>query len=275
MISIIVLSSDGYSDCWEPLFMSFKKYFSGIENYELILSTNTKTYSYPGLEINTITHGLTSAWSKRLKDTLDKAKNDIVLVLVEDFFLRSKINSKAFNTVVNLMINEEIDHIRLMNSGGKFKTDKSDFKILERITESTNHRFLYLPGLWKKKVLKKYLVDFEMPYMAEKMGNQRSKLLKDQFYAISQNYIQENGQLYYCSSSGAIYKGKWVDWVIEFLEKHQLEIDLTIRGLGTKEYNANMRNKTLVGLLKTPISTFKSLLSIVLLFFKVKLKFKN
>jgi len=275
MLSVIVLSSDGYSECWEPLFMSFKEYFTGIENYELILSTNDKTFSYPGLEIKMITHGLEAAWSKRLKDSLDQAQNDLVLVLVEDFFLRSKMNSKAFHTVVDLMNNEDIDHVRLISYGGKYKTKKSEFKILEKIVKKTKHRFLYLPGFWKKEILKKYLVDFEMPYMAEKMGNLRSKLLKDNFYCISQDYIKNNGQFYHSSASGAIYKGRWKEWVKDFLEKHKLEIDLNKRGLGTKEYNAEMRKKTFKSLLKTPISTSKSLFSIVTLFFQVKLKLKK
>ena len=51
MLSLVILSSDGYSDCWDPLFYTLKKYFPGIEKYEIILSTNTKSYSFPGLNI--------------------------------------------------------------------------------------------------------------------------------------------------------------------------------------------------------------------------------
>ncbi len=273
MLSVIVLSSDGYSDCWEPLFMSFKKYFSGIENYELILSTNTKTYTHPGLKIKTVTHGIDTAWSKRLQNTLDQAKNDVVLVLVEDFFLRSKLNSEIFQKIIHLMLTDKVDHVRLIYY--RYKIEESEFPYLDKISKKTRHRLLYAPGLWKKQVMKKYLVDFEMPYMAERMGDFRAKILDDKFYSISQEYIKENGEFYDCYDSGALYKGRWKNWVVAFLKKHNLELDLSKRGFENEEDNIKMRNKTWLGLIKSPVSTFKSLSSVVILFFKVKLKLKS
>jgi len=170
------------------------------------------------------------------------------------------------------MQKEEIDHVRLLCYEDKFKAVKSNFPLLYKIEQRTNHRFLFLPGLWKKQILKKYLTNFEMPYMAEKMGNQKAQFLKDQFYSISQEYIKEKGQLFDSSSSGAIYKGKWVEWVKLFSDKHNLTIDFSKRGFGNDAHNKRMRNKTLIGLLKAPISTFKSLASVAILFVKVKLK---
>jgi len=271
MMSIVVLSSDGYSDCWQPLFLSLKKYFSGIEKFELILSTNSKSYNYPGLEIKTITHGDVS-WSKRLKDTLDKAENELVLVIVEDFFLRSKLDADILQTLLDLMNNmDKIDHIRLADYGNKFKTVKTEYDTIDKIAEKTTHRFLYLPGIWKKQVLKKYIVDFESPYMAEKMGNIRSGIFDDGFYCISKQYIKENGNLYHSSSSGAVYKGRWAKWVGNFCKDNSIDLDLSKRGHTDKDYNENVRKKTLMGLVKSPVLTSKSVFNIVKLYLKVKI----
>ena len=128
MISIIILSSDGYSDCWNPLFTSFKKYFEGIENYEIILSTNSKEYSFPGLNVLSLTNGINTPWSKRLQMSLEEAKYDIVLVMVEDFVLRSKINSKDFYQLVELMQDSNnVGHIRLLSVVNKLSTKPSNY----------------------------------------------------------------------------------------------------------------------------------------------------
>ena len=78
--AIVVLSSDGYSDCWDPLFGSLLKYFPEIKNHEIILSTNSKEYNFHGLEVKCICHG-NAPWSKRLKNSLLEAKHDIVFII--------------------------------------------------------------------------------------------------------------------------------------------------------------------------------------------------
>lgn len=165
---------------------------------------------------------------------------------------------------------ESIDHIRLIYY--RYKVEKSEFPYLDKISKKTRHRLLYLPGLWKKQVMKKYLVDFEMPYMAERIGDYRAKILDDNFYSISQDYIKEHGDFYDCYDSGALYKGRWKNWVVDYLREHNIELDLSKRGFENEKDNIKSRNNTWIGLLKTPVSTFKSLWNVVMMYIKVKLK---
>lgn len=275
MISIIVLSSDGYSDCWNPFFTLIKKNFPDINNHELILSSNELTYSHEGLNIVSLTNGLNASWSKRLELSLNKAKNDVVLVVIEDFFLRQKVDINLFNQLVHLIESKkEIDHIRLRYKLNKYKVKKSRFELLEEIEAYTKHRFLYLPGLWKKHVLKSYLKDFESPYMAEKMANYRSYIRQDGFYSISNEVVQKYGQIYDCYGSGAIYKGKWNKWVQPYLEKNNIDINYSIRGVVTKEYEKNSRKSTKVNLMKEPLMMSRSFISLISLLIKEKLPFK-
>lgn len=64
MISFIVLSYDGYADCWDPFFTLLKKYFPESKEFEIILSTTTKSYEFEGLNIKTLTHGNDAPWGK-------------------------------------------------------------------------------------------------------------------------------------------------------------------------------------------------------------------
>jgi len=214
MFSFIVLSSDGYSDCWDPFFKQYEKYFPKISDSEIILSTNNKTYNHKTLNIKVLKHGNDLSWSERFMLSLEAAKYEIVLPLSEDFLLRSKVNEATFSAVLKMMMEEEnIDHIRLLRKD-VYKTQKSNFAHLDAIDLKTKKRFIFSPGLWKKSVLKKYLLKHENPWMAEKMGDLRAKVYKDGFYCISKDYVENNGQLYDTFFSGVIYKGKCATYVV-------------------------------------------------------------
>lgn len=268
MLSIIVLSSDGYSDCWEPFFFLLKKNFPEAKQYEIILSSNNKSFEFEGFNIKSLLHGKETSWSKRLRLSLDYATNDIVMVLVEDFFILSKLNFKIFsNLLLQISKSDKIDHIRLLYKLDKVKTKGSEYQYLDEIVAKSKYRFLYLPGLWKKDVLQKYVVDFETPYMAEKMGDFRSWMLKDGFYAISKEFVRRGSRFYDCSTSGAVIKGKWGPWLPDRLKENNIELDFNKRGF--KEFNSNKkaRNSIYKNLLLNPKTTFDSMLSIVKLVF--------
>ena len=268
MISIIVLSSDGYKDCWDPLFQLFLKYFPEIKKNEVLLSTNHNDYTHDGIDIKVLKHG-NVPWSLRLKKSLEFATNDIVLVLVEDFVLRSSVDNNILESFVLRMQNEpSIDHIRLLSTMEKTKVKPSAFPNLDKIEQNAKLRYLYLPGLWKKEVLNSYLVDFESPFMSERMGDLKSKIMNHGFYAVSYDFVKSRGQFYDCPTSGTIFKGKWANWVPEFFNRENISMDFDIRGFTTKEFRRKTRVRSKFQLLITPISTIKSFLSYFNIYFK-------
>jgi len=211
MISILVLSSDGYSDCWNPFFDLLYKNYPDCVDHEILLSTNTKTYQHPKLTIKSITHNLEDSWSKRFRNSVLEAENDIIFVVVEDDFLRSKIDSKMMNQFITLMKeNQKIEHIRLLSTFDRTKMKSSDMEYLEEIESITKLRLTYLPALWKKEILLKYLTNFEAPFLAEKMADFKSWMCDDGFYAVSRDYVKQNGQFFDGMASGGLFRGKWV-----------------------------------------------------------------
>ena len=120
----------------------------------------------------------------------------------------------------------------------------------------------------EEKVLHKYVVNFETPYMAEKMGDLRSWVLNDGFYAIALDYLKNKGKLYDCASSGALIKGKWGTWLPDRLEENDIKLDFSIRGFKTLESNKKGRLNVQLYLIKHPILTLRSIFSTLMLFFK-------
>ena len=263
-VSIIVYSSDQYADCWDPFFTLFKKNFSTRYEHEILLLNNTKEFSVKDLEIRVIKCGKNTIWSKRLQTGLLQAKYELIFLIGDDFFLLSKMNPAHFEEQIeNIIHKNKIDHIRLLHKPDKFKTEKSGFSNLEKISKYTKYRFLFAPGLWKKKALLNYLVDFESPFMAEKMGTYRSWILDDGFYCLSKEFISVNGRLYDCGSSGVIVKGKWASWSVPLLNNENLGINFDKRGIRKEEEKKSAMNAARLHQVKNFRSTLKSYLSVL------------
>ncbi|MCA0931052.1 hypothetical protein LCM02_01235 [Lutimonas saemankumensis] len=272
MISVLILSSDGYSDCWDPFFKLLNKNFPESRDYEILLSTNSKSYNHSDLPVRIINHKAGTAWSKRFKDSVRQASYDIILLLVEDDFLRSRIDSILLNDFVSLMkASEEIAHIRLLSTFDRTKMKSSIYDNLEEIQTRTKLRLTFLPGLWRKNILLKYLVEYESPFMAEKIADFKSWYYRDTFLAVSRDYVEKNGQFYDGMPSGGLFRGKWADWVVDVFEENEINIDYSIRGFATNEFRKTTRLKSRIQMLKSPITTMRSFLSLFLVIIKTKL----
>ena len=112
----------------------------------------------------------------------------------------------------------------------------------------------------------KYVKDYESPFISERFGNIRSRIYRDGFYCVSKKYIESNGQFYDCEPSGIIFKVKWPLWVVPLFEKEGIKMDFSIRGLVTKEFRKNARRNSKLEMIKNPISTSKSIISVSVLY---------
>ncbi|HEY9115349.1 MAG TPA: hypothetical protein VIN10_11675 [Bacteroidales bacterium] len=266
-LSIVVSSSDGYDDCWDPFFTLLKNYFPGIEGIEVLLSTQTKDYSSPGFNLKVVKHGKKAAWSQRLRQTLEQTSHKIVLFLDEDSFLRSEVNMSLLTKLVDLMDkNNEIGHIRFAK--GNWEASPTEWEFLQELKPFSRQRFMMLIGLWNKEVLLKHLVDHETTWSIEKWANIRSNILKDRFFCVSRSVIESDGSPYNAAENGGIYKGKWIeDYVVPLFSKNNIEIDFSKRGF--TDQKARLASRLMIRLepFLHPVLTCKSIQSIISLKF--------
>ena len=104
--------------------------------------------------------------------------------------------------------------------------------------------------------------------MAEKISGYRSWIRKDGFYSITQQYVDEFGQVYDTFNSGFIFKGKWVPWGLDFLEQEKLNISIKQRGILDKDKMGQTRIQSRINMIKDPINTLRSFSSVLLLYIK-------
>jgi hypothetical protein len=263
-LTIFVSSCDAFSDCWDPFFTLFKRHWPEYSG-RIILATETKSYTFPGLNIicpcvqNDFSRKLT--WSEITTLTLAHLNTPYFLLLLEDYFIKSPVNHREFLKMFEIMQAEDYSHLMLIPMPGKNLPSKYDF-LLERAANAP-YRFSTQVGIWKTKQFISYLRPHESPWLAEMWGSKRAARIPDSFYALSNDYIETNGYIIDYFIRGGVQKGKWVTGVPEFLQANGFHnIDFSIRGTYSTPvvppFHQRIRNK-----LKSFPDEIKSWLSVL------------
>ena len=85
---IIVSSCDAYSDLWTPFFNSLFQHWEDCP-YPIYLLTEEKECNIEN--VTTIKAGKNTNWSDRLITASKELRTERILLILEDFFLRSKV----------------------------------------------------------------------------------------------------------------------------------------------------------------------------------------
>lgn len=95
-MKLVVLSCDKYEPCWKPFFTLLDKYYP--HHPETVLITETKDCPYcKTIKINS------PIWSERFREGLKQIKDNEVLIMLDDFFIRQPVDEKRINEAENLL----------------------------------------------------------------------------------------------------------------------------------------------------------------------------
>lgn len=94
MLDIVIMSCDSYSDCWQPFYKLYTKYFPN--NYKTYIVTETKDCTY----FDTIKKQ--GAWTKRLREALQELNSEYVLLMLDDYFIHDKVDKNIIEKVLRL-----------------------------------------------------------------------------------------------------------------------------------------------------------------------------
>lgn len=91
-MKILVLSCDKYEPIWEPFFILLDKYYPNHPKCYLVTETKICPYCAT-INVNIQT------WTRRFKTALEQIKDDTVLVLLDDFFIRKPVDEKRIENI--------------------------------------------------------------------------------------------------------------------------------------------------------------------------------
>ena len=230
--SILVNSSDGFEDCWDPFFTLLKKYWPEC-SAPIYLNTETKTWQHLDFDIHcTAVQGEQQrrlTWSECLIRALDQIETPLVLYFQEDYFIHQPVRPEVISAAVdNMVAHPEVKHIALTRHGSLGPYEQYPVEGLQKIRQKAKYRISTQAALWRVETLKSYLRPEENGWMFEIYGTWRAQRKQECFLCASFDSERGGPAIDYLHTG--IIKGKWLPAIKPVFERHGINIEYDKRG---------------------------------------------
>lgn len=157
ILSIVVVSTDSYSDLWPDFFKCLKDNWPDCP-YKVYLVNNTLNPNIDGVEV--INCGENAQWSERTRIALNKIPTKYVCCLLEDFFISDKVDTAVVKEAIDFMEKEGFLYYKIL-SLSKFTTENyKSIPYLQTIPASYRYGISLMASIWDKN------------YFLEKIGKE-------------------------------------------------------------------------------------------------------
>lgn len=244
-LTILINTSDNFEDCWDPFFTLFARYWPNCP-YSIVLNTEVKDYSYPGLSITASRVALGASrrltWSECLASCLDSIDTPYIFYLQEDYFLEASVQTDSFEQMIDVMRADKADVIRIMECGGSGPWHPTENPLLWEINQRAKYRIALQAAIWRKDVLRRHLRNHESPWQLEAFGSARARRLRsERVLCVNRDRFHGPGKEIFPYTPTGVVSGKWERHVVEPLfSAHGIAVDFSIRGFFDR---LNHRNK--------------------------------
>jgi len=202
-MKILVLSCNKYKICWKPFFTLLDKYYPNHPKCYLVTETENCEYCET-ININN------NSWTYRFKKALEQIDDDEILVMLDDFFIRKRVDYKRIEKI------KFTDNIACYNFEQQYREPALHCK--EWDIQKNNQVYLNScqPTLWNKNILIERLNENKSPQDWEWI-----KIDSPYIHFINnQDLIIDIGKTY--DMNWGIVRGKISKECLEFLEKEGL-----------------------------------------------------
>ena len=245
-LAVLITSCDAYEDVWDPFFLLLDRYWTDIP-YRVYLNTETRQYNkkfnhfqVESLTLSDISVSKNVSWSQRMKLALERIDEEYVFILIEDFFLRERVQTELIEKIISMMDKDhEMGSVQLFGTRINCDTQRQNVQSLELDIFKIEKGFakvVFVPTIWRKTTLLKWLRPHESIWAFESCGSARAYRwkYKDQSYRVNSpaifNYLWEKDC--YC-----VVNGRWMlhPLLTSLFEDNNIVIDYTLRGTITME----------------------------------------
>lgn len=231
--TIVVNSCDAYEDLWLPFFTLLKRRWPDCP-YPVLLNTESREFHLDGLDIRRAAlQGAPASlsWSDRLRQTLKQVDTPFVLLLLDDFFLESPVDTERFAQCLAWMKNDA--KLACFSFVPTIWPNVEDGKYpgFQRRPRRAAYTANCQAGLWRTKTLLKLLRRKENLWEFEEYATIRANHTNLEFYAAAKDapLIMD----YDWRPGGAVHRGKWTRHVPQLLQEIGVPMDLSLRGTDT------------------------------------------
>ena len=249
-LAVVMSSCDTYEDLWYPFFECFDRFWKDIP-YKVYLNTEHKKYDDSKNSFKVETLNLVKKtkkevpWSKRFLQALDRIEEEYILLTLDDYFLCDTIDNKYLEEIMDVM-DKEKDIASFQLNGTRIRNENpGNYQVKDQLEYNLIHkngwRTHFIPTIWRKSVLKKWLRPWESIWGFEGYGSERTRKKKniEKVYIVSHPIIYDYLWIKDCS---AVVHGKWIDEpeLTNFFKDNDIKVDYSKRGKMTvAEYVAS------------------------------------
>jgi len=258
--TILVNSSDGFSDCWEPFFKLFTLYWPNCK-VKILLNTETADWSFPGLDLycTRVAIGCKKlTWSECLIRALDQIDTPLLLYFQEDYFLERFVDVHLVQEFASMMGEDvTIKHIGLTHFGSGPPFHLISDSRLWKIDQKSRYRISTQAGLWRTETLRSYLKPDENGWMFEILGSARAKKRHECFLTVNRDIFCPAITPIFQYTHTGIIKGKWHPNMPSLFNKHNIKMDFQKRGIHQESHWIFRKIGTLKKLSSSPKSLMR------------------
>ena len=213
-IPLIVSSCDKCSDLWQPFFYLVKKNWPDFYR-RVYLCTDSETFAYDEFDIACpLRMQSGSTWSENLMTLLKRMDEDHVLLMLEDFWLKEKVDETQLHQCEEIIKNDStIGFICLVHQLDPSPDNPAseNYPYLIEYGQNTPYRVTTQAGLWRRDYLLSLLRKHESAWWFEMFGSKRSK--RSEYHS----YVVEKSVFSY-DDGGVLFRGCYVEEYINFFK---------------------------------------------------------
>jgi hypothetical protein len=231
--TVFVNSTDSFEDTWEPFFHLLHEYWPEVQR--VVLNTETKSYSHPGIEIVSTRVARPGEgripWGECILRALDHIPTELFVYLQDDYFLYDSVLANRVRDAAAVMLAENLDCLRLMECGDTGPFEPTPYDWLWSLSRQARYRISLQAEIWSKTGIRKYLRSHESPWQMEVWGTKRAARIPGRIWCVSRDiYGDEDRQIIPYVPTG-IVKGRWYEPAVGTLfAAHGLQVDFERRG---------------------------------------------
>lgn len=235
---VFISSSDNTADVLLQTLKSYNKYWH-TSKFDRFVGLNTQQNkldeSFKNLSIKPIYTKNITGWSSELKEQLEqlKEKYDFVLLVLDDFFIKDKINEKKIDEVLLKFQSENVDYLRLIPKKGSIL-----FSLYQRLINKFSHKVISKLYKYSPYYSSLQIAIWRIDYFINCLDNcsniwqfEHQVPKKTKHYCVNKKVI---------SYGHIVEKGKWFSFVPELFKSHRLVFEKNDRKMYSKVTKNNI-----------------------------------
>lgn len=154
-VALIIFSCDKFSDLWDANITLLDQNWGDRELETYIVTDKPSMRSFQGVKIISASAGL--EFSDRVAEMLGQVEKKYFFVLLDDYFLINKVNTKAIRRCADIVAENDLDYLRVYTylNGRYNKKLLSDYSDVCIIETDARYKINMYPSFFSRRFLEK------------------------------------------------------------------------------------------------------------------------